>query len=131
MSDRWDFYFHKIGESPASAFVDLGIRSEVPDARRPHLARVRLQMQVPREDGLSSSEESKILSRLEDIFTEDLLRAYDSIYVWRPTACGYREFCFYCPRPLEHSSITRALRAFPEYSFESQIAEDPHWRHYL
>lgn len=131
MSDQWDFYFHQIGESSASTFVDLGIYSRIPDRKRSILLRVRLQMQVPREDGLSSSDEFEILRRLEDRFTTELKRRTKAVYVGRTTSSGYREFCFYSPRPIERCEIVEALASFPEYNFDCSSTDDPNWRHYL
>jgi hypothetical protein len=32
MSDEWDFYFCQVEDHPASIFVDLGVRQDVPIA---------------------------------------------------------------------------------------------------
>lgn len=131
MSDRWDFYFHHIGERIASTFVDLGIYAQVPDATRPFLLRVRLHLQLPREDGLFGSEEFEILRRLEDRFSTELKRLAQTAYVGRTTAAGYREFCFYSPQPIARSPIAEALKSFPEYSFDFSSTWDPNWLYYV
>lgn len=40
MSEEWDFYFCQVDDKPASIFVDLGIREQVPIAALPHRARI-------------------------------------------------------------------------------------------
>ena len=48
MSNDWDFYSCRVDDKPASIFVDLGIRRDVPLSGRPYMAFVRLFMRAPR-----------------------------------------------------------------------------------
>jgi hypothetical protein len=63
MSNDWDFYSCRVDDKPASIFVDLGIRRDVPLSGRPYMAFVRLFMRAPRPDGLSSQEEFEDLRK--------------------------------------------------------------------
>jgi hypothetical protein len=129
MSDEWNFYFHQLGEHTASTFVDLGIHGDVPLGDRPILLRVRLQMLVPREDGLSSSAEYNVLKKIEDHLVDTLKSSVRAQYVGRTTADSFREFCFYVPKVVKQTQIAQALRSFPEYAFEVWCEEDGSWRH--
>lgn len=131
MSDNWNFYLHQLGEHIASTFLDLGIRKSAPDHTRPFLHEVQLPMQIPKDNGLSSSEEFAILSAIEDKLTGELERTKGATYVGRTTAAGVRHFYCYVPEPIAQISITETAEQFPEYRFECSSTHDPGWLHYL
>lgn len=131
MSDNWDFYLHQIGEHKASTFVDLGIHDAVPDPSRPFLLELQLQMQVPRPDGLSSSEEFAILGEIEDRVTHELEQCAGGKFVGRITTGGIRYFYYYVPEITDRAHIANALERFPEYQFSYSRTHDPGWAHYL
>ena len=87
-------------------------------------------MNNAREDGLSSSDESNVLWRLE----EDLLLSLRdrAILAGRITTAGRREFYFYGhdPQDCEHA-ISDALKKHPTYRFDVGIKTNDVWSQYL
>ena len=132
MSDEWDFYFATVNENVASLFVDLGIRELAPDPSNPWLLWVWLQFQNPREDGLSSAEESETLDAIEDSLIESVENALGGSLVGRITTEGRREFYFYSPTDEGlDKAVAKAMMPFADYEFECGTHNDPEWEHYL
>jgi regulator of RNase E activity RraB len=132
MSEEWDFYFATVNENVASLFVDLGIREQAPDPSKPWLLWVWLQFQNPREDGLSSSEESETLDAIEDSLLESVESALGGSLVGRITTEGRREFYFYSPTDAGlDEAVATAMTPFPVYEFECGTHSDPEWEHYV
>lgn len=95
MSDRWNFYQLLVDDKPASIFVDLGIAASVPMADFPNMAYLRVLMNEPRNDGLSSQDEYGALIALEKDISNIIDTDDRSIYVGRNTSDGNRDFYFY------------------------------------
>lgn len=132
MSDDWDFYSCRVDDEPASIFVDLGIRRDVPLSGRPYMAFIRLFMRASRPDGLSSQEEFEELIRIEDQVTAALTAQDAATYVGRNTSGGCRDFYFYARDPSGWSgAVSAALAEFPEYKYESGSRLDEGWATYL
>lgn len=132
MSEQWDFYFARVNDKLASFFVDLGIRDSAPDASNPWLLWVRVYFNSPREDGLSSSEESDTLFQIEDSITEAVANATKGRPVGRITTDGQRAFYFYSPSFVGfEDAVARGLKAFPGYRWDSGSTHDPEWSQYL
>ncbi len=131
MTDNWDFYALRVDGEPASIFVDLGLHSDAPVAALPHMAYVRLYMNHPRADGLSSQEEFDILVRIEDALKASLCGEKVG-YVGRNTSSGCRDFYFYCSTPDDwQSRVDRVLTGFGNYRYETGTREDAGWSTYL
>lgn len=131
MSDSWDFYLHDRDGHPASTYVDLGLEEAAPLPALPHLAVLRLRMNQPREDGLSSREEFDLLNALEDDLRATVT-SDDVAYVGRTTAEGHREFSFYVADPVPFAAQLQAcMDRHPDYAYQSGTWEDPDWTEYL
>ena len=133
MSQDWDFYFCQVEGQPASLFVDLGIRDNVPMANLPDFAWLRLGLQHPRPDGLSGSEEFQRLTEVEDAL-EAAVGGQDAelVYVGRNTSGGCRDFYFYTSNPHQaQQDLSAAMVPFAEYEFETGSRPDPDWSAYL
>ncbi len=132
MSDEWGFYFCRVDNRPASMFVDLGIRQDVPVADLSELAWLRLYMRQPREDGLSGKEEYDRLIEIEEALTQALANAETTIaYVGRNTSNGCRDYYFYTGIGTQaESCLSLAMVPFPEYEFEVGSRPDPEWTVY-
>jgi hypothetical protein len=132
MADNWDFFFLLVDDQPASIYVDLGIVTDAPLGRYPHMGYVRVEMRHPRDDGLSSQEEFHDLCRLEDDLTARIAGEGDAIYVGRNTSNGCRDFYFYAA---DASRFTRAAEAaaarHPSYRCEIGSRPDPAWTVYF
>ena len=131
MTDDWDFYFCRVDNLPASIFLDLGASKEAPLSTLPVMAYVRIYMQAPREDGLSSQAEFEALKSLEDAL-ESLQSDAAASYVGRNTSDGCRDLYFYA-RAAENwdERVASIMKAFPTYEFECGTRSDPEWTTYF
>jgi hypothetical protein len=132
MSDEWDFYFAKVNDAVSSIFVDLGLRPDAPNEKRPWLLWVWVDMRAPRADGLSSGEEAPTLHEIEEALNSMVPPVCGAQLVGRITGSGRREFYFYGEEPGElEAAVARAMTPFPDYSFESGSTFQPDWEQYL
>lgn len=132
MSDRWDFYLCRVNDELASISLNLGLRPDLPQAERPHLLWLWLDLRAPRPDGLSSKEEADTLWAIEDALTPPLLKTCNAILAGRITTCGRREYYFYAPNAERFAEVVaEALKKFPDYTSETGAKEDPDWDQYL
>lgn len=132
MESDWDFYLCSIEESPASVFLDLALRDHGPREDAAELIWVRVQMQRPRGDGLSSKDEMDSLCQLEDALCEvSDGTAGVCIYAGRTTFAGNRDFYFYCADRTLETAFAEMIRAKHDYSFEIGGRDDPDWQAYF
>ena len=131
MTDDWDFYFVHVDSKPASMYVDLGAHADAPNPALPHMAYVRLRMNSPREDGLSSQGEFDTLVQIEDALKAALIDDATD-YVGRCTTDGCRDFFFYVGQPGSWSSrVERCMRAFAGHEYQTGTREEPDWSSYF
>jgi Family of unknown function (DUF695)/Regulator of ribonuclease activity B len=132
MSNHWDFYFSSLDGHAASTFVDVGLGSSAPDAALGEVLQLRLSMQQPRPDGLSSGDEYGALVAIEDAIEARLANGRETKYVGRTTVNGYRDFYLYTGAA---GTLTQALaevmRQFPAYRFTTSSRPDLEWRTYF
>jgi hypothetical protein len=133
MSDEWDFYLCQVDSKPASIFCDLGIRDHVPLSELHDLTWLRLHMQQPRPDGLSSQEEFPRLVEIEEALEDAIAMSPSPVqYVGRNTSDGCRDFYFYSTNHQQaESSLSLAMVRFGQYEFETGSRPDPEWMVYL
>lgn len=130
--EDWDFYFSNVDNILGSFYVDLGLAKIAPLTDKPNLVWISVNMNNPREDGLSSNEEFDILSDIEDRLQEFISSKHNSIYAGRLTTDGRRDFYFYMgDTTLYDKSISESMVAFPNYTFDFGIKEDNQWEQYL
>lgn len=132
MTEDWDFYPLRVEGKPASIFVDLGIAEAAPLAHLPHMAHVRLYMNDPRPDGLSSREEYDALVRVEDALEKALCSEVVG-YVGRCTSNGCRDLYFYVADPKGwENKVQQAMDGVEdEYEFASGARLDADWSTYF
>lgn len=132
MSDDWDFYFAKVNDTVTSIFVDLGIRADVPNDKRPWLLWVGLDMREPRADGLSSAEEAPTLHAIGEALEAHVSPTCGAQLVGRLTGGNQREFFFYAEEPGEiEQAVASALQSFEGYTAETRSVFQPEWDTYL
>ncbi len=130
--EDWDFYFSNVDDIIGSFYVDLGLVKVAPLIDNPNLVWVSVNMNNPREDGLSSNEEFDTLSVIEDRLQQFVLSKHNSTYVGRLTTDGRRDFYFYMgDTMLYDKTISESMIAFPAYTFGFGIKEDSQWEQYL
>lgn len=130
VSDDWDFYYCRVDDKPASIYLDLAAIAYAPLAQLPHMAFIRLRMREPRADGLSSQAEFGALCALEDHLVATIL-GEGVQYVGRCTTNGCRDFVFYiADAPAWPDQVAACMAAFPDYSVDVGVREDPQWSTY-
>jgi hypothetical protein len=131
MDEDWDFYLLRVDNEPASIYLNLALAQIAPIKTEPNMAYVRVRMQRPRQDGLSSSDEFQALSDLEDILIGGIARNGTTTYAGRNTSSGNRDFYFYTTDLVTFSkSVKSAMSAMPSYQFEIGGRSDPGWKVY-
>jgi len=129
---EWEFYFSNVNDTLGSIFVDLGLRKVAPLTDKPNVVWVSIKMNNPREDGLSSQEESAILGEIEDALVRKVTSRHNSIYVGRLTSAGNRELYFYFGETtLYDKTISDVMVAYPEYQYDFGAKEDREWGGYF
>jgi hypothetical protein len=132
LSDEWDFYFARVNDAVASIFVDLGLKPDAPNEKRPWLLWVWIEMQSPRPDGLSSGDEAAKLYEIEESLNSLIPPVCGAQLVGRITGSNRREFYFYGEEPGElEAAAERAMKAFDSYRFQTGSAFQPEWEQYL
>lgn len=130
MSKDWDYYRCRLGNDPASIYVDLGIAAEAPISTHPHSVWLSVAMVRAREDGMSSEEEFDDLLALEDGLTARL-HGENAIYIGRNTSRGYRVFYYYCAEPEFFTLAAKAaMQRHPTYRYEIGTRTDADWSTY-
>jgi len=131
LSDEWDFYFARINDAPASIFIDLGIRHDVPLEARPWLLWVWVPLKAPKPDGLASSDEAHALNEIGIALTASISATCGAQLVARVTGTGRREFYFYAAEPGElPAAVDSALNSFEGYTPECGSTFQPDWDQY-
>lgn len=128
----WDFYFSNVDDVIGSFYVDLSLVKVAPITEKTNLVWVSVNMNNPREDGLSSSEEFDTLSAIEDRLQEFIISKHNSTYAGRLTTDSRRDFYFYMgDTTFYDKAISESMIAFPTYTFDFGIKEDSQWEQYL
>lgn len=132
MSDEWDFYFAKVNDAVASIFVDLGLKPDAPNEKRPWLLWVWVPMQAPKPDGLSSNDEAPTLYEIEEALISMISPVCGAQLVGRITGSNRREFYFYGEEPGElDAAVARAMQPFAAYKAQFGSTFQPDWNQYL
>lgn len=93
MSDNWNTYFTYIDNKPASFMLDLEPWKDDANETLIHLYRLRIHLNDPNADGLTTDKEAAILYGMEDSIHDSLDSNY--IFVGRITTEGRRDFYYY------------------------------------
>jgi uncharacterized protein (TIGR01619 family) len=126
--DKWDFYFTSIDDNPGSIFLNLSLAERAPLEGYEHVIHLRVTMNEPRADGLSSSAEFDALVEIENAISNEIGSVPGVAYVGRATHAGVREFTYYATDVSRAESLLRrAMAAYPIYAFELSSKHDPDW----
>ena len=100
--------------------------------QRPWLLWVWVQLQAPKPDGLATNEEARALHEIGEALDALVSAICGAQLVGRITGNGRREFYFYAAEPGElTASVASAMKAFPEYKYETGSTFQPEWEQYL
>jgi len=129
---EWDFYFSNIDDVIGSFFVDLGLNKIAPVADKPNLIWISINMNDPKENGLSSNSEYDILCALEDRLLDFVKQRHNAIWVGRLTTNGKRTFYFYNGDfAFFDNTFSEAMVAFPNYEYDFDVVDDASWNTYF
>jgi len=130
--EKWDFYFTNVDDKLGSIYLDLGLKSIAPIKSQPNVMWISIKMNNPREDGLSSQEESSKLFDIEDKLVDALKQKFDLTFVGRLTSDFKRDLYFYIgSSTLYEKTISETMVIFPNYQFDYGIKEDSEWGGYF
>ena len=130
--ENWDFYMSNVDGVIGSFFIDLGLKAIAPVADKPNVVWVSIDMQNPRENGLSSDEESELLYAIEDDIVNNITSQHDAIFVGRLTSDGMRQLFFYFGDTSDYEkTIIDSMSEYPTYEFDFGSKEDQEWEEYL
>jgi hypothetical protein len=72
---EWDFYFSSVDDKLGSIAVDLGLHDVAPIQNKGNVAWLSIKLNSPREDGLTTTDESALLGQIEDKVVEKVSSA--------------------------------------------------------
>lgn len=132
MPHDWNCYLTNVNGKLASIFLDLDLRTHLPNRDKPWLLWVWVQLKSPRADGLSDDSEFNSLIALDKRIAQALIRKCKGLLAGTITTQGRRESYFYGedPENLE-SAVAETKKVFQTYQFEWGSQQDSEWRQYL
>lgn len=131
-SQQFDFYFTQVDNIIGSMFVDLGLYNYAPVSDRQNLVWISLKLNDPREDGMTTAEESEILYDIEDQIESTLSKAHNAIWAGRLTSNGKRDYYFYFENiDLYEKTISELMVQFPTYEYDYGTKLDKDWETYF
>lgn len=133
MPGQWDFYQCRLNGKPASVYLDMGLKTAAPQARRHALLVVRVHLRFPDPvNGMATDAEYDTLVAIEEILAQALKDDAGAVYAGRITVDGRREFFFYGAGAGDIAGMARAaLSPYPNYRIEAWAQADPSWKQYL
>lgn len=130
LTSDWDFYLCKVDDKPASIFLDLNAFEIATASEFPSIAYIRVKMNQPRADGLSSQEEYEALEMLEKSVERSFVDS-ETKYVGRCTTNSQRDFFFYVTDDFGwEERVTKCMGTHQNYQYETGVRSDPDWSTY-
>lgn len=131
MDGNWNFYFCRVDGAVASIYLNLDFGSLAPLADKPTMAYVRVYLNNPRQDGLSSDADFDELSSLEDSLVSVLSERLDATFVGRNTSGGCRDFFFYTKSEDGWSEAVDSVSNIKRFEIETGTRSDAEWSTYF
>ena len=126
-TENWNFYALRVDDNPASNCVDLGVAASAPISGFDTLSYISVEMNNPREDGLSNGDELEALGAIEDTLQLLVRGSSEVIYVGRSTHNGTRDFYLYTQGDVLEPLAKRLIDACPSYRLTFGSQSDPDW----
>ena len=121
-----------LNDAVSSIFVDLGIRADVPIETRPWLLWVWVVLQAPKADGLATNEEGRVLHEIGEALDSLVSATCGAQLVGTHHRHRAPRVLFLCRRTgRAHTSVATAMKAFPQYKYETGSTFQPEWEQYL
>ncbi|MCD7971947.1 MAG: DUF695 domain-containing protein [Candidatus Azobacteroides sp.] len=129
---EWDSYLTHVDQVIGSIMLDLGLYEIAPLKDRSTCIWLAVTMNNPREDGLSSNEESKTLYEIEDELVSNLVKKHNAVFAGRLTSNKVRSFYFYVNDPTSYDrTIASCMNKFANYSYDYGKKTDKDWEGYF
>lgn len=130
--EEWDFYMLNLDDKIASIYLDLGLKSVAPISGKDNIFWISIKMNNPRENGLSSQEESGKLWEIEDLIVDKINSNHDVVYVGRLTINNHRDIYFYFGEDkMLDKTLSDCMVRFPKYEYDFGIKENDKWESYF
>lgn len=130
-NEDWAFYFSNVNDKLSSICLDLGFSLIASLKGKPNVLWISIQLNNPREDGLSSDEEFERLNEVEDFLIEKL-KNNNVTYVGRITSDGYREFFYYTTNNNGTEKIIKGITVqLADYKVDYGFKYDETWDTYF
>ncbi|MEE9391723.1 MAG: DUF695 domain-containing protein [Planctomycetota bacterium] len=130
MRPNFDYYMARLDDWPFEVGVDLSVREAVPIDGLQFRLHVRLGLNNPSDDGLSTKEEDALLALIED----EMLHTLDSAdyrFVAAVTHRKARTLVFYSRHSqMEGEAIHKVLTDAKTHNAKVISEEDPEWTEY-
>ncbi len=107
-----------------TAYKDYRFKSDYP-----WFLRIEIQTKDKNENGHPTSDEARLLNRLEDLIDAELKKICTSHYIARTTSNGSRELLYYVDDPEKANPALQRLVCDPNpiRPFEYKMEEDKDW----
>ena len=129
---EWDFYFSNVDNKPSSLSVDLGLYKVAPIEGKPNFIWISIKMNQALANGLSSSGESELLSKIEDNLVRKINSKFYSTYVGSLTSNGNKDFYFYVGDTTFYEKVlSEFTRTYPDYKINYGLKTDENWSGYF
>jgi len=129
----WAFYFSNVDDNLSSIATDLNLINIAPVNGQDNVVYISIKMPNPREDGLSSNEDSDDLWKIED----EIIKAFESnnlnyTFAGRLTSNGFRDLYFFGENPNSmEKQVFSSMTAFPKFEFDFGHKPDKEWSGYF
>lgn len=131
IEERWDFYFARINDAPASVLVNMALRAQAPLQAEPTLLYVLLDMKQPDEHRMGTPDEVKRMQRVEQDVTDALRSKMRARNVARIRGEGLWQLYYYAPNEKDlQAHVKKALTRHGGQTFQSGSKPDPQWKYY-
>ena len=127
-NENFDCFIKTVHNKPASFSVNKTFKEFNEKQDYPYIGCIRIIMNEPELNGLSSRSEYDILLSIENELVSYVEFSPDILYVGRSTSNGMRDFYIYMEDYERHiESIEKVLAQFSEYDFELGFRPDETW----
>ena len=125
---EWEFYNCTMDDARTMVFVRTDLHEDAPDASRPWMLLVVLNVKSLRPDGLTDEPETTFLQEVEEKLDKEFSQAWDSVYVGRYTKQGQRTMAYHFKSEPDKDMLSPIIeRCAPEYSFSVDAFLDEPW----
>lgn len=130
---NWSFYFSDVNDKFSSIGTDLNLHNIAPILNQFNVGYLSIKMKLPRENGLSSNEESETLWNIEDKIIKNLDSSNIKFtFTGRLTSNGIRDIYFYIDNTaLFENIVHNSMGSFPTYEHIIEHKEDRNWSGYF